>query len=113
MYYHICPHCGASLDPGETCDCEKKKSRVGGNIKKLLYFFLVFLFFIFSLVGCAKNTPDTKNTPEIQQTHNNDIYEFIDSETGVHYLIYSYNAGYAGMGGITPRLNSDGSIMTE
>ena len=21
-YYKTCPHCGASLDPGETCDCD-------------------------------------------------------------------------------------------
>lgn len=21
-YYHTCPHCGAHLDPGESCDCE-------------------------------------------------------------------------------------------
>ena len=20
-YYHVCPHCGAHLDPGESCDC--------------------------------------------------------------------------------------------
>ncbi len=26
MYYHICPHCGASLDPGEICDCQKRKA---------------------------------------------------------------------------------------
>lgn len=26
MYYHICPRCGASLDPGETCDCTKRKA---------------------------------------------------------------------------------------
>jgi hypothetical protein len=23
-YYHICPECGATLDPGETCDCQKE-----------------------------------------------------------------------------------------
>lgn len=22
MYYHICPYCGAALDPGERCDCQ-------------------------------------------------------------------------------------------
>lgn len=22
-YYRICPDCGASLDPGETCDCKR------------------------------------------------------------------------------------------
>lgn len=26
MYYHICSHCGASLDPGERCDCIKRKA---------------------------------------------------------------------------------------
>lgn len=25
-FYHICPHCGASLDPGERCDCLEKKA---------------------------------------------------------------------------------------
>jgi len=25
MYYHICPHCGCNLDPGERCDCAKAK----------------------------------------------------------------------------------------
>lgn len=22
-YYHICPLCGAALDPGEKCDCQQ------------------------------------------------------------------------------------------
>lgn len=25
-YYHVCPVCGANLDPGEICDCLKKKA---------------------------------------------------------------------------------------
>ena len=25
-YYRACPNCGANLDPGETCDCEKKST---------------------------------------------------------------------------------------
>ena len=24
-YYHTCSSCGSNLDPGEVCDCEKKK----------------------------------------------------------------------------------------
>jgi len=30
MYFNVCPHCGAHLDPGEQCDClqEKQKSPV-------------------------------------------------------------------------------------
>ena len=26
-YYRACPNCGANLDPGETCDCEKKPAK--------------------------------------------------------------------------------------
>ncbi len=26
MYYHVCPFCGANLDPGEPCDCGKKEN---------------------------------------------------------------------------------------
>lgn len=25
-YYHTCPLCGANLDPGESCDCQKEQS---------------------------------------------------------------------------------------
>ncbi|MCD7891566.1 MAG: hypothetical protein LUG26_07475 [Ruminococcus sp.] len=24
-YYNVCPDCGSNLDPGEKCDCERKK----------------------------------------------------------------------------------------
>ncbi|WP_371290473.1 hypothetical protein [Faecalibacterium sp.] len=27
-YYHTCPHCGASLDPGERCDCTESPRAV-------------------------------------------------------------------------------------
>lgn len=43
--------------------------------------------------------------------YNDDIYEFIDPDTGVHYWIYSHKVPYGGMGGMTPRLNSDGTVM--
>lgn len=26
-YYNVCPNCGAHLDPGERCDCEKEEPR--------------------------------------------------------------------------------------
>lgn len=26
-YYRICPDCGASLDPGETCDCRTEQAQ--------------------------------------------------------------------------------------
>ena len=31
MYYKICPHCGAHLDPGEKCDCVRKEGNNTGN----------------------------------------------------------------------------------
>ena len=30
-YYRECPHCGANLDPGETCDCAREEDRREGN----------------------------------------------------------------------------------
>lgn len=80
---------------------------------------LLALLICFCLRRCsALNDIDAKldNTvttekPEISEIYDSNIYEYVDKETGVHYLIYSYKGGYAGMGGITPRLNADGSVM--
>ena len=33
-YYHTCPRCGASLDPGERCDCTEKRELLLGYIRK-------------------------------------------------------------------------------
>lgn len=38
------------------------------------------------------------------------IFIVTDAETGVQYIVYREKIGYAGMGGITPRLNADGSL---
>lgn len=32
MYYKICQNCGAHLDPGEKCDCEKEAAANAANI---------------------------------------------------------------------------------
>lgn len=32
MMYHVCQKCGANLDPGEKCDCQKSKTE--SNSKK-------------------------------------------------------------------------------
>lgn len=85
------------------------------------------------LVGCGKNSEEKKTLKtkateildEIEQDsieaekqrkqtpkdlYNYDVYIWTDEETGVQYIIYSHKNGYGGMGGITPRLNNDGSI---
>ena len=41
------------------------------------------------------------------------VYDYTDPETGVHYLICSEHQFSYGMSGITPRLNSDGSVMVD
>lgn len=32
-YYKICPNCGAALDPGEVCDCQKEAAPDATNIE--------------------------------------------------------------------------------
>ena len=38
-YFKTCPRCGASLDPGETCDCRdeenERKARIEAYVKRL------------------------------------------------------------------------------
>lgn len=44
---------------------------------------------------------------DVNDTH---ISVWTDPETGVQYIVYSRKRGEAGIGGITPRLNADGSL---
>ena len=88
-------------------------------MKKKLMIFLTATILTFSLVGCSvpegtetsNEGTETSNSGATSKIYNNDIYEFVDPDTGVHYWIYSHKAGYGGMGGMTPRLNSDGTVM--
>ncbi len=34
MYYSICPGCGASLDPGERCDCTREPEAAPAAAKR-------------------------------------------------------------------------------
>ena len=71
---------------------------------------LVLLVLVVVFDG-SKN--DQETTQEITSLSdlgcNDDVYDYIDPDTGVHYLVY---CGYR-KGGITTRLNPDGSIMIE
>ena len=80
--------------------------------KKILAILLVFGLAATTLIGCSNTTGvETTKDNNIEKIYNSDIYEFIDPDTGVHYWIYSHKAGYGGMGGMTPRLNPDGTVM--
>jgi lipoprotein len=74
---------------------------------------------MFSLVGCGilhdinDNTASATESKIQNYSSNDGIYEFVDPDTGVHYLVYCHGLGNSGMGGITPRLNADGSVMVD
>lgn len=84
-------------------------------MKKNISILALILLIVCALYGCSlpKGNQSTPSKPNTEQIYNDDIYEFVDSETGVHYWIYSHIAGYGGMGGMTPRLNADGSVMVD
>lgn len=42
-----------------------------------------------------------------------DVDEYRDTVTGVHYLIYNQKYGYAGCGGMTVRYNADGTVFAD
>jgi hypothetical protein len=64
------------------------------------------------LVACSGHGESSAQSKTGTKTLNGSyVYEWIDKDTGVHYWIYSETSGYAGHGGITPRLNADGSVM--
>lgn len=60
------------------------------------------------------NDDDTAflNKTDREQVGTNDetVYIWTDPETGVQYIVYREKFMNAGFGGITPRLNSDGTI---
>lgn len=35
MYFRICKHCGAYLDPGETCDCAERSRKKSSDYMAL------------------------------------------------------------------------------
>ncbi len=48
--------------------------------------------------------------PSSNRIQNENIYVITDPDTGVQYIVFREKAYNAGMGGITPRLNPDGSL---
>lgn len=74
-------------------------------------FFAVFIVAVLMLclIGCTTEATTTTNKTNIKQATNENIEIWTDTETGVQYIIYDRKAGYGGMGGITPRLNADGT----
>ena len=74
-------------------------------MKKILVVILIAMSIMTSLVGC--NTNDSTN---VVGSSNSNIEFWTDEETGVQYIIYDRKSAYGGMGGITPRFNSNGTL---
>lgn len=82
-------------------------------MKRKLILLVTMIIFVFLLVGCVTNVSEASDNKAIERVSDRSIYEYVDPDTGVHYLIYSEASSRAGMGGMAPRLNSDGSVMTD
>lgn len=70
------------------------------KISKFLFVIVIAIIIIASCTGCA--TSKVRETSESSM-----VTDFVDPQTGVHYLLFER----VNRGGITPRLNADGTIM--
>lgn len=88
-------------------------------MKKLICCLLCIIISL-SFVGCSsiysENTDSTKSTNNSKQMvesysslNYGSIYTYVDSETGINYLIYIN--GRSQGAGMSPRYNTDGSLM--
>lgn len=82
-------------------------------------FLLLMLAFVFILVACTITVARAEqNYPiKIWAQNSNGKYEtlcVVDEETGVNYIVISGELYQKGIGlGVTPRLNSDGSLYVS
>ncbi len=90
--------------------------------RTLSYFICItFVLALFSFVknfldgesdifGSASDTEVLQPLPEFEGNGVDNLFFWTDEETGVQYIIYNEERYNAGFGGITPRLNTDGSL---
>ena len=83
---------------------------------RIFYCFLgVFTIFVLLMLvvtfdGFDDNQETTQDITSFSNLgYDDNVYDYVDPDTGVHYLVY---CGYR-KGGIAVRLNPDGSIMVE
>ena len=74
--------------------------------------FIILLLLVLALTFCVPED-NQKTTQEITSFsdlgYDDNVYDYVDPDTGVHYLVY---CGYR-KGGIAARLNPDGSVMVD
>ena len=71
---------------------------------------VICLLMALSIVLCLCACDEMAESVPIDTATDSDIRFWTDEETGVQYVIYDNYEGYGGMGGITPRLNADGTL---
>lgn len=77
-------------------------------MKKIMSIILVIVITAMCFTACGKNG---KNKEEIEEyIQESKTFIITDEETGVQYIVYREKYRDGGMGGITPRYNSDGSL---
>lgn len=73
------------------------------------------------LIACSGETTDIPEATAAETTEltmeyigkSNNIEEYRDAETGVHYFVYSDWHGYGAAGGLCPRYNADGTLYVD
>ena len=100
------------------------KRKMKNEIIKKIFMVTATILCVTSITGCDSINKVIEDNaviinpeipePTVGEKTDEKIYIWTDKDTGVQYVIYREKTGYAGFGGITPRLNSDGSIcVTE
>lgn len=77
-------------------------------MKKLFRFIAILFLFIF-IIFLTSCTEEDKEREVQKKSSDIGVVDYVDPETGVHYLIYSVSY----QGGITVRYNADGTIMVD
>lgn len=88
--------------------------------KKVIVFAIALIGLVTITFGCGSSSAEAKGENTIQNIteancwvwRNWNACEYIDPDTGVHYIaLYSKNNG--DVTSLTPRLNSDGTVMVD
>lgn len=103
-------------------------NKKGANMKRAtakIITILLMATMATAITGCSNQNETTESSealvnPADHKRHdiyasdiNKNIFEYVDPETGVHYLLFIRKEGYGGMGGITPRLDKSGQVMID
>lgn len=88
-------------------------------MKKKTIAIIVTLLFIVSVIACGSaparvaGSNNSSNKKMELVSYYGDFEEYRDTETGVHYFVYTESTGYGKGCAITPRYNADGTLYVD